>query len=553
LAAFVEALAEGRRVVVFGDASSRLSEHLLDRGARLVHVCDSDSARLAAAVTRSPSQHLSYAPLSSAGLAFREGAFDLGVIENLADHQSPPPDEVIRLLRRAVNVRGAVVVVTRSPQAAVTLGPQLATDPLRIDYYELYDMMTVSFESVRMFGQMPFVGYSVAEFGKRDDPEPVVDTALVPGGAEEPEWFVAVAGPSGLKLDSYSLIQLPASDLMPAGARAIQAKLREALEAERATSKRVGELVAEVSVLREKLRERSPEQGTQSVRHLQRALRQRDDWIEQLEARAATADARADMVQAELEALQESMSQKQPPPQAEPADAKLQELQDRSVALEAAAKAAEERCEALTAELDVERARSEELSRQVGASRQVDEEQGAEEQDDEDDLGRLEAQLLERGKAIGKLERQLRESQRAGQELVWRLEDLQAQGERPTEALQGWESQELPISPIESLAGANVGDPQWATNRPMLASESISRQQASVEQQLDRAASRSAELEADLVAATWLVAKLEAQVQDARAREAGQTDLQARLAEAQADLQRQAALVTQLEAASRSV
>jgi len=49
LAAFVEQLAETRRVIVFGDASAPLWEQLLDRGARSVHVCDPDPARVAAA------------------------------------------------------------------------------------------------------------------------------------------------------------------------------------------------------------------------------------------------------------------------------------------------------------------------------------------------------------------------------------------------------------------------------------------------------------------------------------------------------------------------
>ena len=116
LAAFVESLVEGRRVVVFGDASSRLSEHLLDRGARLIHVCDPDPTRLAAAVTRNASQHVSFAPLSTAGLAYREGAFDLGIVEDLSAFGDREPSELLRLLRRVVSVRGAAVVASQNPE-----------------------------------------------------------------------------------------------------------------------------------------------------------------------------------------------------------------------------------------------------------------------------------------------------------------------------------------------------------------------------------------------------------------------------------------------------
>ena len=312
---------------------------------------------------------------------------------------------------------------------------------------------------------------------------------------------------------------------------------------------RAAEFVAEVSVLKEKLRALSSEQTSESPRHLQRALRQRDEWIEQLEARAATADARADMVQAELEAVQEKLAQVGVSSSAQSGRGELEALRTRLAAVEAASQAAEDRCEALCAELESERAKNEERTQQLGALRQSEERQ---DETLEDDLGRLEAQLVGRGRAIQELERQLRESQRAGRELVWRLEELQAQvgGGDP---LQGWESaQEVPTSPIDPLTGeSGVQDRPWATSRPMLSSESLSVQQSELgeaEPHLEAMVSRTAELEADLVAARWVVAKLEAQLSALGARDA---ELQARLAEARADLQRQATLLTQGQAAHR--
>ena len=48
LAAYAEAWISGAKVIVFGNALSPLPERLLERGARHVHVYDSDAERVAA-------------------------------------------------------------------------------------------------------------------------------------------------------------------------------------------------------------------------------------------------------------------------------------------------------------------------------------------------------------------------------------------------------------------------------------------------------------------------------------------------------------------------
>src|SRR5690242_10110698 len=84
LAAYAESLVAGRRVLVFGNAMSGFAQDLVERGARLVHVYDEDAERAAEARARSDGRSILCAPLIEAGLALRQSAFDLGVIENLA-------------------------------------------------------------------------------------------------------------------------------------------------------------------------------------------------------------------------------------------------------------------------------------------------------------------------------------------------------------------------------------------------------------------------------------------------------------------------------------
>lgn len=484
LAAFVEALVEGRRVVVFGDASSRLSEHVLDRGARLVHVCDADPARLAAAVTRNTAQHISYSPLTAGGLAFREGAFDLGLVEDLSASGSPSPTEVLRLLKRAVCPRGTVLIASRNPHVEDALLPSTQAFGRRIDYYDLYDLVSAEFDTLRMYGQMPFVGYAIAEFGKHEEPEPVVDTTLVPGGTEEPEWFVAVAGEPCLRLDPFTLVELPVRDMMPATLRRAQAKITALQDSERTAQRRVAELDAELSVAKEKL-SAQPVAAAHSL-DMERALKERDAWIEQLEARSTTADARADAVQSELEATQSRLAQ-----------------------VEHACAAALQEAEKLRSELAAERASRESLKQQMQAQRSI-EEQATE---TAEGILELEQQLAERGRVVLELQQRLREAQRAGRELILQVADLREQ--IPEEDLRGWEPPEEAIPPPVDTLLEQAGE--WADAE---ASPGPGRRTRNDLEELSRVlATRDAELSADLEAARWVVAKLREELGRARAAE----------------------------------
>ena len=77
VSAFAQSQIEGRCVLVFGSAMGSVWEKVLERGARLVHVCDPNPERLAEAAAKNTLQSVSFAQLSSqTPLAVRDGAFD---------------------------------------------------------------------------------------------------------------------------------------------------------------------------------------------------------------------------------------------------------------------------------------------------------------------------------------------------------------------------------------------------------------------------------------------------------------------------------------------
>ncbi|HEY4157552.1 MAG TPA: hypothetical protein VGM29_05620, partial [Polyangiaceae bacterium] len=289
LAAYAEPLLAGKRALIFGDALGPLAEQLLTRGARLVHVCDADPLRIAQAAARNTSTQLSFSPLTDGDLAVREASFELVLIDNLGLFDAL---SVLRKARRALTLRGAVLVACPNPDIGSPLLP--TTDPraTALDYYALYDAVAAEFEHVRMLGQAPFVGYAIVDFSVSHEPEPALDTSFVPSGAEEPDIFLALGSMHELALDDYAVIQLPTRPLLEAaGSGGSDAELHKARAAERRARLRTAELEAALR------RRPEPVSQVSATREIERL----NHWISELEARATTADERADQAEAELE------------------------------------------------------------------------------------------------------------------------------------------------------------------------------------------------------------------------------------------------------------
>jgi hypothetical protein len=421
LAAFVESLVEGRRAVVLGSALSPTPRLLLDRGARLVHVCDPAPLRVAEALRRPNVPGLTLSTLNDDEIAAREGAVDFVLVEHLGAFDAR---SVVEKAKRLLAVRGVAMFVTPNREARRPLLPVSEPAAAPLDYYALYDLVKAEFEVVRMLGQAPFVGYAVVDFAPEGEPEPVVDSDFVPRGSEEPELFVALAARYRPNLPGHALVQLP-----------LESVLLHAAPAERPAR---------------------PERATPPP-ELVRKLEQQETWIRELEARAATADERADLAEDELDTLRERLANEESAASKHAAEA-AEELARAAREAEAAARRAEStarEAEAaarkaastareaetaalaqvaeLTAELEREReetqsARRErdgfatrirdleaELEEKVSALAALDSEGPAEHAHE---LAALEERLSERGHEVRRLERDLAEAERLGKELV---------------------------------------------------------------------------------------------------------------------------------------
>ncbi|XXX74944.1 hypothetical protein WMF30_45555 [Sorangium sp. So ce134] len=308
LSAYLEPLVRGRRVAVLGDATIGLADRLLQRGARLVHAYDPDAARVAEKLARSaPARqpHPSFAVFDG-DLGVRDGAFDTLVIPDLSLFSDPA--EILRRARRLTAASGAAIVASPNPDVARGLLPAGARRGAAPGYYALYDLVALQFKQVRMVGQAPFVGYTVAEFAPKGEPEVSVDTSIL-DGSEEPEWFIAIAGERLPRLDAFAVIELPFADFPVAAA----GPSAEALTEAQGRAERLGGELAELRTRHQRDRDDAGARAESAIAtaarlaEVEAELDARGARLREVETRAGDAHVRAERLAHQIRDMEEEL------------------------------------------------------------------------------------------------------------------------------------------------------------------------------------------------------------------------------------------------------
>lgn len=511
LAAYAEQWLGGARVVVFGSALSPLADHLLERGAQAVCVCDGQAARVAEAARHRTSADVTYVHFEGRPQSVRSSAYDVALVENIASW--PSPKALLDALGRILARRGIALLASPNAdygQTALFQSPDKSEqEPLA--YYDFYDLVGAQFDSVTMLGQTPFVGYALASFGGGEDAEISVDTGALPNGAEAPEWFVALASDSPAASEAFAIVQLPREGM--ASGRGPNPGRRVARSADRKVAALSAELEArhaEIAALREEMarrgtgaapaKPRAPDSG--ELQQLRRAVRERDQWLKELEARASTADERADSVQARLERLEgdsEALRKSLQQAENQTRDLKRQEREAR------------------------EQARNLELELERGSARSVSEEAERSLRESASELQAqvesLEGRLREESRAAKDAARQVEAAQRRVESARSQAEQAKAQREderrqaKDAVAAARAEAQQLEQQLQERGAEvrkleAHLRDAQRVGKHLVLELEGLRDDPASTQARLDLLAERNAELSANLEAAHWTIATL---------------------------------------------
>lgn len=390
LGPYLEALIRGRRVAILGDATSGLGEELSGRGARLVHAYDPSPARTAEGLSRaaatgsgpgrsgqSAAHPVTYG-LFAEDLGVRDGAFEVVVVSDLSLFADP--SDVLRRARRLTAPSGLCVVISPNPAMARSfIRPSAAPAAAPPGYYELFDLLSLQFSVVRMIGQAPFVGYTVADFAAGSDPDVSVDTSML-DVTEEAEWFIAVGSERPIELDPFMVVQLPFNEVaealrlqFQAGGQAPGDQLALA-----DAKTQLGALSSEIEKLRERRREESRQaeaQEAQVARASSRVVELEGEVeatglrLKQIELRAGDEHVRAERLTHQIRDLEEELRN-----QRDRATRLSKQLDDEKrlrtraelelgiIKGRAEVPGAKERIEALTGELEQAQARIAELS-----------------------------------------------------------------------------------------------------------------------------------------------------------------------------------------------
>jgi len=290
LLAHVEPYVAGRRILVIGNAGHSAAGHLLERGARLVQVFDPDARRVAVAAAQNTERKVTFAQLTPHAL--RDGSFEMALIEDIELAESF--DGLIAGVKRALGASGVAIFCARNSETSSGL---LGAARGGVTYDDFSEALWDQFENVSVWGQSPFLGYSIVQFGLERPPEPVLDNGYIGDEGEPPDFYIAICESAGdfQPLSEMSIVQLPTTRLLldsETGHR----------EKERRAARRVETLEQEVAQLRRQV-------ASSEVERLVTLLEERDHWIKQLESRAAQADARADDAEAEVDELEQELEQ----------------------------------------------------------------------------------------------------------------------------------------------------------------------------------------------------------------------------------------------------
>jgi DNA repair exonuclease SbcCD ATPase subunit len=261
LAVYLEPQAEGRRVLLLGDAEGGLGTRL-GRVAERLEIIDPRS--------RVPSEG------EVPELPFRDAVFDLVVVVDVSSLPDPRA-EAVRELRRVMREDGALVVGTSPFEGSSRKrrgSPQSAIERL----------LGAEFRFVRVMGQAALAGFSFGAHDASRDEDFSVDSSLVRGLRERAQRFIGFASDVRLDLEARLWVQVPASlEEQDAAAPSSELlhELKQAEDEARSALHRESELLREVEVLRrnQAQAERSLERGKLLERKLTEIEGDYDDAV----------------------------------------------------------------------------------------------------------------------------------------------------------------------------------------------------------------------------------------------------------------------------------
>ncbi|MFZ5472279.1 MAG: methyltransferase domain-containing protein [Myxococcota bacterium] len=355
---FAESLYARRRVLEVGAVASTLGQSarfLATRGARIVVACDADIAAVEEAKARFAEPNLRFRANVYDDL--EPGSFDLVMVADLAPYVRAP--ELLKELVRLIAPNGFLMGGLRNAAGLAlsqVMDPEEEAPPT---YGQLVDALSTHFQSIEVATQSPVLGYQLA-FEKGEGLQ--VDGSLA--GTSEAAYFVVLAGNEPVRNFDPTWVQLPPEPLAYTGGRLEEYTQRARNWEERST--RLKEALAQA---RHEAHTRQAEALglRESLEESKEAVRRLTAQLESLAARPEV-DRRQDelaarlrRVEAELEVAKE---------RAADAEGHIARVAKEAELQEQKAKDANVLALAAQEEVRLERARKDEVTRELNDTRE---------------------------------------------------------------------------------------------------------------------------------------------------------------------------------------
>lgn len=261
---YLETLVAKRRVLELGCGQGR-GTALLARSAAQVVGVDIATPALEQAWRGQSGANLSFASGDGGALQQPDRSFDLVIVPEL--QRWIARGSLLAELQRVLRPGGLAAFIVASADAGRAPG---------LGYSDLVDFLEQSFEYVRVLGEIPFIGRTMADFAPEGDVEAALDCSLIEED-EPPSHYLALCSDHALPSLPYTVVQLPWGgwDEEPAWLRDQLGRVRQ--ERDRALQ-RADARQRELQALEARLVDDSRQHA-----ELRRAHAERDDLREQLE------------------------------------------------------------------------------------------------------------------------------------------------------------------------------------------------------------------------------------------------------------------------------
>lgn len=249
LAVYLEPHAEGRRVLLLGEAEGVLAARL-SRVAERLEIIDPE--------------HRVASEVGVPDLPFRDAVFDLVIVADAGLLPEPRPDAV-RELRRVAHEEG-VLLLAMAPDEGGRRRRGAPQDALA-------RLLSAEFRFARIIEQGPVSGYVFnALDGARND-ELTIDSSLMGSSHRQPLRYLALGSDARVGLESRLWVQVPEREGAEASAgpdRALLEELQKAEETARTALQRESELLRELEA--ERKAHAQTERGLTRAKHLEQKL-----------------------------------------------------------------------------------------------------------------------------------------------------------------------------------------------------------------------------------------------------------------------------------------